>query len=274
MKKALLIIALTLAGASAAAGQGYLKHCGGEIYTGPVRSVRVERAQYIKVDGQLVEGPRRLVNVVVYSDDRRRAEHTAYDEAGEVRNVYVRACYEDGKQSEYAMFDGGRRLRWRKQYSRDGGEILDFDADGRVTRREVVSRDASGRKLVGSSIYNGEGVLVLRTENTLEDGKSVWATYDGEGRLRAKAVHTLNYGGPHHAESYTYRPDGTVGRHTISKADAAVRHLEKEGLGGRESERREYDAHRNLVKLINYRHDPLTGEMAPVAVFYHEITYF
>lgn len=274
MRKALLIIALTLAGATAAAGQGYLKHCSGEIFTGPVRSVRIERAQYTKVGGQLVEGPRRLVNVIVYSGDRRSAEHTAYDEAGKVRNIYVRVCYEDGKQSEYAMLDGDRRLRWRKQYSRDGGEILDFDADGRVTRREVVSRDASGRKLIGTATYNGEGVLVRRAENTLEDGKSVWATYDGEGRLRAKTVHTLNYGGPHHTESYTYRPDGTVARHSTLKADAAVQHLEKEGMGRKESEQREYDARGNLVKLTNYRHNPLTGEMAPVAVSYYEITYF
>lgn len=274
MRKALLAIALTLAGASAASAQGYLNHCSGEIYTGPVRRVRVERAQFAEVEGQLVEGPRRLVGTVVYSPDRRRAEHTSFDAEGRPSRIYVRVCYDDGKQAEYSVFDGERRLVWRESYSRDGREIVRFDADGRVLKREVVLLDAEGRKQVGRETYDGEGRLVSRAVNTRDDDKSVWAIYDGQGRLMKKDVHSLNYGGPHHSDYYTYKPDGTLASHSTSQADAAVGRIEKSGPRGRSSEEREYDAHRNLVRHTDYGPHPATGGMRPVAVSYHEITYF
>jgi YD repeat-containing protein len=280
MRKALLLIALTFAGASAADGQSYLYHCNGSIYKGPVRSARVEHARFRKVGGEWVEGPRRLHSVTVFSNDRRTSEQTTYDPRGKATGILVRVCYEDGNTAEEALYDGERRPKWRKLYSRDGGEIRHLDADGRLQKREVVLRDEGGRRHVGRETYDADGVLVRRAVNTQEGGQSVWTTYDGEGRMLEKSVFSLNYGGPHHNEHFRYNPDGTVAGSRVSRSDARSQQLESEetGRGGaparKLSERREYDSRRNLVKLTSYRHDPATGEMAPAAISYYEISYF
>lgn len=279
MSKVLLLFAFLFACAPVADGQGYLHHCSGEIFKGPVRSVRSVQTLYVEEGGQWVEGPRRLVGVTVYSEGRRRAEHTSFDEEGQERYIHVRVCREDGRQAEYAAFDAARNLIWRYVYSGDGREVLKFDADGRLTQREVSVHDAQGRNLAGGETFDGEGRLLLRSVITREADRTVRATYDATGRLVSQTVHTLDGGEPRH-EFYTFRPDGTVARRVTSRSDAGSRHIQKEsaGHGGAlapsHSERREYDAHGNLVRLINYRVDPATGEMVPFAVSYHEITYF
>jgi antitoxin component YwqK of YwqJK toxin-antitoxin module len=279
MKKALLLIAFVFAVAPAAAGQGYLYNCAGDPFKGPVRAVRVERAEFKKVDGAWVEGPRRLISETAYSDDRRRAEHTAYDDEGKVSGTYVRTCYENGKQAELAHYDDRQRLKRRRVFNPDGGEVLDLDAEGRLLRRETFERDGAG-VLVAHRTFDGDGKLV-REELHAREGKTyVQKTFDGEGRLLAKTVNSVNPDGRGGREEHRYKADGSIGVVLRATADAGLRQIEHTqevvgtGRGRRLSDRREYDARGNLVKLTAYMPNAATGETAPIHVSYYEITYF
>ena len=271
MRKALPAIALTLAAVSAAHGQDRPGDCAGAL-KGPVRSVRVVRAVYSSAGGRSVEGARRLVSVTVYSEDRRRSEETRYDEAGKVRHIFVRACYDDGRAAENTLFDAERRPLRRVVFSRDGGELVRLDAAGQVVRREVFARDAEGRQTV--TAYDGAGVLVYHSVSGLDGGKSVATGYDGEGRLTGRSVGGAVGGGLYQRDDYRYSPDGTVATHSTVMSDAGkgLRRWEADGL--RQEERREYDRRGNLRKVARYVQHPVTGAMVQSSTYYYEITYF
>jgi len=280
MKKALLLIAVALCGAAPAAGQGYVMFRDGDATHGRVRSVRIEQAGFFKAGGEWVEGPRRLALVKVYSHGGRRSETTGYDADGAVRDIRVHTFYEDGKQAEAAHFDGGRNLLSRTVYSRDGNESHTFGADGRVRQRVVLVRAPGGQQIVERRTYDGDGALLGCDSNTRDGHTSVWSTYDAAGRLSEKRVHHLNYGGAHRSEYYTYNADGSVAEVRRAESDAGAEQSASATADGRgepkrkHSERREYDAQRNLIKHTDYRWNRATGEMEPFGVSYHEIIYF
>jgi hypothetical protein len=277
MKKALLLLALALGGASAASGQAP-SQCAGR-YQGRVRGVRVETARFTKVGGKWVEGPRRLSAVTAYSEDLLKSEHTVYDEAGNVSDIFVRTCYESGGYAEIASYDGQRKLRWRQLFSADGNDIQRLDAAGRLQQREVLTRDGAGRT-VKRRTYDGAGRL-LREELTEVEGQSVVVkTLDAEGRLLSKSVNSGEADGRGRRETDAYAADGSVAVSDDTVVGSGARQVDQArtfGPGGGRAEsstRREFDERGNVVRQTHYERNQATGELEPRAVSYHEITYF
>lgn len=91
MKRVLFALLLAALSPSASAQESSVGFRQGDVFRGPVRSVRVEHATFSRVDGRLVEGPRRLLSVSVYAPDGRRREKESYAPDGSVsrRHVYV-----------------------------------------------------------------------------------------------------------------------------------------------------------------------------------------
>jgi hypothetical protein len=69
-------------------------------FTGPVRSVRIERASFSKKGNDSVEGSRVLAQTIVLDPQWRRLEWTDYNPDGSVLRVNVLTFDADGYQTE------------------------------------------------------------------------------------------------------------------------------------------------------------------------------
>ena len=272
-------ILLAALAAAASAQQKPLMFRQGDAFRGPVKSARIEHATFKRVDGVLVEGPRRLSVVSTYSPDGRRKEYEGYGPDGSVRTRYVHVYDDAGNEVELSMFDGKGDLQMRRVYHPAAGETLTYNGDGSLRERRVVTLRPDG-KLAEVRLYNGDGALKSRDVNTKEGGVSVWSTYGPDGVLKREARHSLNYGGPHHTELKTFAPDGSPVWRRVSDVDAKVSDLrvtEDKGDGGptrQTRETREYDSHRNLHKQTSFKWNAETGEYEPTSVSYYTLTYY
>ena len=264
-------ILLAALAAAASAQQKPLMFRQGDAFSGPVKSVRLEQAAFKRVDGVLVEGPRRLSVVSTYSPDGRRKEYEGYGPDGSVRTRYVHLYDDAGNEIEVSVFDGKGAMKMRRVYRPEARERLIFNGDGSLRERSVTLVRADGTH-AETRKYDGSGALIERSVNERDDKTSVWSTYRADGSLKKQDVHSLNYGGPHRTETKTYAPDGSVVGQRVSDVDAGVSDLratEQKGDGApprRTRETREYDSHRNLLKVTSFKWNAETGEYEPTFV--------
>ena len=251
----------------------------GDAMTGPVQSVRTEDARYGRVNGVLVEGPRRLSSLSTYTPDGKRREQTTYAPDGSVSRRYVHVYDDAGNEIEALVFDAKGGLQLRRVYIPSTRESLTFNGDGSLRERRVAVLRPDGTS-AETRVYGGDGALKERSVNERDGKTSVWSTYSADGSLKKQDVHSLNYGGPHRTETETYARDGSVVGRRVSDSDANVSDLratEDKGDGGpprRTRQTREYDSRRNLSKLTHYQWNAETGEFEPAAVTYYTITYY
>jgi antitoxin component YwqK of YwqJK toxin-antitoxin module len=279
MKRFLFVIALMLTAASVSAQQRNVEFRTGDAFSGPVQSVRMERAFFSKLDGTTYEGPRCLVAVASYSPDGKRSEQQTLKDDGARGDRYVHLYDDSGNQLEQSNYDGQNNLLSRFVYWRETGETLTYNGDGTL-RQRVQPVWNEKRELVEVRTYDGNGGLLKREVYARDADKSVWKTYRADSSLEREVVYSLNYGGPHHSEERDYNPDGSISGRRVSDVDATVNNLEavvekKNGMPPQKTrETREYDSRRNLIKMTHYKWNTETGEFEPFAVDYNEITYY
>lgn len=279
MKRMIFVALLCTLSLSASARQKAVEYRQGDAFHGPVRSARIERALVSRVDGRLVEGPRRLVFVCTYAPDGKRMEYEGYAPDGTLRDKYVHIYDDAGNEVEMSKFDGRGNLQLKREYRPATGETLTYDGDGNLRERRVVIKRSDGTQ-AETQLYDGSGALLERSVNERVGQTSVWSTYRADGSLKRRDEHALNYGGPHRTETKTYAPDGSVAGTRVATADAAgndLRAAEKRADGApprKTRETREYDSRRNLSKLTNFSWNAETGEFEPAAVSYYTIEYY
>jgi antitoxin component YwqK of YwqJK toxin-antitoxin module len=279
MKRLLFASLLFSLSLSASAQQRAAEFRQGDAFRGPVRSARVERATYSRVDGVLVEGARRLVLVSTYAPDGKRREQEDYASDGTLRNRYVYIYDDAGNEVEVSVFDGGGKLQERRIVRPAAGEALTYDGEGKLRWRRVSVKGPDG-KLAENLVYDGSGALVERSVNERDETHSVWSTYRGDGSLKRRDEHALNFGGPHHTETKSYAPDGSVAGRRVVDSDASVRDLRMAEVRGdgeppsKTRETREYDSRGNLSKLTVFRWNAETGDYEPAAISYYTIEYY
>ena len=280
MKKLLSVLLLSSSLSTLAYGQQKaVDFRQGDAFRGPVRSARVERASFSRVDGRLVEGARQLVSVSSYAPDGKRREVEGYAPDGALRSRHVHAYDDAGNEVEMSAFDGAGKLQMRRVYRPAEGETLTLNGDGSLRERRVVIKRPDGTQ-AETRLYDGSGALKERSVNERDGKTSVWSTYGADGTLRKRDVHALNYGGPHRTETSHYAPDGSVVGRRVSDVDASISDLRatSEGVDGRAPkkmrETREYDSRRNLSKLTTFRWNAETEEYEPTAISYYTIEYY
>lgn len=279
MKRVLFVSLLFTLSLSAEARQRSIEFRQGDAFQGPVKSARIEQATFSRVDGRLVEGPRRLSVVSTYTPDGKRMEYVGYAPDGTLRQRFVHLYDDDGNEVETSSFDGAGKLLMKRAYLSATGEELTYDGDGKLRERRVVVKRADGTQ-AETQVYDGSGALLERSVNERDGKTSVWSTYRADGSLKRRDEHSLDYGGPHRTESKSYAPDGTAAGHRVATSDAASRDLratETKGDGRpprATRETREYDSRRNLSKIVNYRWNAETGEYEPFSVSYYTIEYY
>src|SRR2546421_346601 len=276
MKKILFVLTLGLAAAAGGrAQQKGVEYRTDDGFRGPVKSARIEEALFSKVDGVLVEGPRRLAVAVSYSPDGKRKEYEGYAPDGSLRDKFVYAYDDGGNLLEQWNYDGQNRLLNRFVYRREEGEVLTYNGDGTLRQRvQSVWNERHDQLLV--TTYDGSGALIRRRVNTREGGKSVWKIYGADGSLIMidESVHSLDGGGAHRDEEFKYSPDGSVASRRVLTSDASMSNLQtveedKNGTPRKKTrETREYDSHRNLLKLTTYTWDDAARDFVPFAVSY------
>jgi hypothetical protein len=278
MKRLLFVPLLFTLTLSASARQRSVEFRQSDAMRGPVKSVRIEHATFGRVDGRLVEGPRRLSVVSNYTPDGKRMEYAGYAPDGALRQRYVRLYDDDGNEVEMSSFDAGGKLLMRRVYLPATGETLTYNADGSLRDRRVVVKGPGGG-LVETRVYDGGGALLERSVNERDDKTSVWSTYSADGSLKKREEHSLDYGGPHRTESRTFAPDGSVAGRRVATSDAATTDLRatevKGGAPPRETRRTiEYDSRKNLRKVIDYRWSAEAKDYEPYSVAYYTVEYY
>ena len=272
----LLLAALS---ASASARQRPVEARQGDALHGPVREARIEDATFSRVDGVLVEGPRRLSSVSTYTPDGKRKEQVGYAPGGELRSRNVRIYDDAGREVEVSISDGAGNLQTKIVYRHETGERLTYKG-GRLSERRVSTLSPDGA-LRETRIYDGDGALRERSVVEREGGKTVQRTYAPDGVLKRSAENGLGPGGVRRSVNQTYAADGSVYGRRV--ADVAVEvgtmdiRVVNDGFNPgprRTRETREHDSRRNLSKLTTYVWNEATGEYEPSAVSYYTITYY
>src|SRR5919206_1097260 len=278
-KRLLLSLALILtASASAFAQQARrLELRYGDLFVGPVHTARVERAQYVKQDGALVEGPRKLAFAVSYSEDGKSRDYETYGGDGTLhgRNVVV---YDDaGRRVEQKFYSGGGDLVARIVSKPDEGEVLNYHGDGRLRQRIVTVRREDGTKEV--KFYNGDGTLYGTSIIKSGDGALASKSFDENGTLRGETASQSGALGAHVQEEQRYDSIGAPSGRTVLTANSGASEFEAvvvkpDGAQLRTRETRERDARGNPVKSIKYVWDDAAGDFVPTEVFYYTVTYY
>ena len=249
-KRLLLSMALTLAAsASAFAQAGGIEVREGDMFVGPVRTVRVETASYVKRDGLLIEGPRKLSYTYSYSEDGKRIKYENYAVEGMPRR-YVSIHDDAGRRVEYSVYSDGDRLIAKNIRKPDEGEELFYNGDGTLRQRAVA-------------VPRGDGTTDIKIFNAYGTLERAWVakTGKGDGTLYTPSVvksvdgKTVMSDGPgvKESESVVVKPDGTKLR---------------------TRERRERDEHGNPLKLARDVWDAAAGDFVLAEVFYFTVTYY
>ena len=277
MNRLLLTVTLALLAATAASAQsGTPARPNGNPFNGYVRTARVEVAYYVKQDGVLVEGPRRLTATYAYSEDGKKGEYEVYAPDGTLRQRSVSVYDDAGRMIEHELYDGSGNLIAKVVHRHDEGEVLHYDGEGSLKLR-VVTEKRDGVTEVRS--YDASGALTGRTVTERGEGSISTKTYDGDGvLLDENSVRGAN--GTFVSKWQSYDADGSPGDRTTSTAAAGSNRYDMvvEKPDGTPPQRRretnERDARGNLAKSITYVWSDAARDYVPQQVIYYTLTYY
>ena len=252
--------------------------------TGPVRSVRIERASFSKKGNDYVEGPRVLAKTINVDPEWRRLEWRYHNPDGSVLRANVVNLDADGDQTEVSENDGEGGLVRKIVYIYDDrkrlNEYLIYKSDGTLQYRWVATRPVPGK--VEISTYNGDGSFRDRAVNTFAFAtpgeKMESSVYNLDGSLSQKTVVVAD--GKRRVERWEYKSDGSLLARFVDTRDREgflieiVEYNEDSSIRRKETFTREFDAQGNWIKETKSEWDTKAGTFVPTAVSYQTITYY
>ena len=163
-----------------------------QLFWGPIRSVRIERADFVERGGQRVEGPRVLTQTIDYNAEGTHCELAIYNRDGSVVE------------------------RIAETYDTDG-HILDNEtlkANGQIETRTEYKYD-SAKRWKEMSLFRGDGSIASRTTFRYEDNKRFQesVSYDPAGSIVSKSTGILDMK-THQMETVAETPSGVVQKRT------------------------------------------------------------
>jgi hypothetical protein len=266
---------------------------------GPVRDFRTESATIYSKDGEYAEGPRVLNMTATFNEDGNRPELCLYNEKG-MFTRRIEEKFKDGKQVEFANYDGAGRmwLRGVSFYDQEGRPSGDetYNGDGSLRSKSTITRnaagqlteraeygandvllerfkntynDAGGLKTTEQTSYGPDGSLILKVFTNMDEKRTESLTYDRFGLLTRKSVRV-------NQEINEYGPDGSLRKKTLITNTGRLPEISTynpDGTARKESQiPDEFDSHGNWIKRTDWLTD--AHGRRPVKVTYRTITYF
>ena len=265
---------------------------------GPVRTMRVEIANFVSKDGGYVEGPRVPQMEATFNQDGNRTDLHIYNEKGAlVRRIVMK--FDGRKMTEALNYDGAGNmwLRIVNAYDAQGKvkEELTYNGDGSLRTKKTYQRDELGHA-IETNEYNAQGVLLDQFKNDF-DGPLLLTTvrkvYRENGSLASTSFYEPE---KKRSETTAYNPDGSVANKTVRTAQQLEQYgpdgsLQKTGTisvqtrlvdevvlnqdGSRTKESNapdQIDARGNWTKMTRLQTD--SQGTRPLTVAYRTLTYY
>ena len=265
---------------------------------GPVRTMRVEIANFVSKDGGYVEGPRVPQMEATFNQDGNRTDLHIYNEKGAlVRRIVMK--FDGPKMTEALNYDGAGNmwLRIVNAYDTQGKvkEELTYNGDGSLRTKKTYQRDELGHA-IETNEYNAQGVLLDQFKNDF-DGPLLLTTVRKVYRENGSLASTTFYEPEKkRSETIAYNPDGSVANKTVRTAQQLEQYgpdgsLQKTGTisvqtrlvdevvlnqdGSRTKESNapdQIDARGNWTKMTRLQTD--SQGTRPLTVAYRTLTYY
>ena len=265
---------------------------------GPVRTMRVEIANFVSKDGGYVEGPRVPQMEATFNQDGNRTDLHIYNEKGAlVRRIVMK--FDGRKMTEALNYDGADNmwLRIVNAYDTQGKvkEELTYNGDGSLRTKKTYQRDELGHA-IETNEYNAQGVLLDQFKNDF-DGPLLLTTVRKVYRENGSLASTTFYEPEKkRSETIAYNPDGSVANKTVRTAQQLEQYgpdgsLQKTGTisvqtrlvdevvlnqdGSRTKESNapdQIDARGNWTKMTRLQTD--SQGTRPLTVAYRTLTYY
>ena len=265
---------------------------------GPVRTMRVEIANFVSKDGGYVEGPRVPQMEATFNQDGNRTDLHIYNEKGAlVRRIVMK--FDGRKMTEALNYDGAGNmwLRIVNAYDTQGKvkEELTYNGDGSLRTKKTYQRDELGHA-IETNEYNAQGVLLDQFKNDF-DGPLLLTTVRKVYRENGSLASTTFYEPEKkRSETIAYNPDGSVANKTVRTAQQLEQYgpdgsLQKTGTisvqtrlvdevvlnqdGSRTKESNapdQIDARGNWTKMTRLQTD--SQGTRPLTVAYRTLTYY
>ena len=253
-------------------------------FAGPIRSVRIERANFSKKGTDYVEGSRVLAETILLDPQWRRLERRYHNPDGSVLRANVVTLDADGDQIEVSENNGEGGLIRKIVFSYDDrkrlNEYLTYKSDGTLQFRWVATRLVPGK--VEISNYNGDGSFRDRAVNTFAftkpGEKFESSVYNLDGSLAQKTVFVAD--GKGRVERWEYKSDGTLLARFVDTRDGEgflIEGAEYNADGSirrKETFTRDFDAQGNWIKETKSEWDAKAGILVPTAITHQIITYY
>jgi hypothetical protein len=257
----------------------------GDDFRGSIRSIKSETVVVSKQNGEYIEGQRVLTHIRNYSVDGRECETITYSPDGSQQKREVQIYNEMGKLVEWNSYDAdGLLVRRRLNAFDEGGRITQettLNSDGTVQQRKILIWSNAKDRILEIDTYDGEGLQIRKdvSRYDYQNKKLTWLTEE-PGQKRSKQTFDLNSSEPRLQEYVGYNANGSTVATHISSNTAPIQQVEKTNYNENGSvqmkvtENREFDSHKNMIKISQLKLNKDSGALEPFFIVYNTISYY
>ena len=255
----------------------------GDVFRGPVKTVRTERTFFRVVDDTEIESPPQLLQEVVYATDGLSRELRIFNPGGSLRQKTIETYRADGTPKTIQVVDGSDKTLSTRTFERDHSGLpvteTRYNGDGSVKEKKFIQSDPTVPSINAISTVAGDGRQLETSVSEVNSAAKIWRTTKPDGS-RSEQIASRDSAGNRRTEFLSYAADGALVSKRISIVDPGVTRLEAteyDGAGNirqKTLQTREYDSRRNLSKTVDYRWNNERQKFEPAASTYHRITYF
>jgi len=261
------------------AQQPEMRWFGASKVSGPVRSIRVEKADFVSRNGEPVEGPRMLLQTATYNEDGTRVDIASYLPDGSVAVHTIEIYDPDGRRLEKVTLDSrgasANRMRWSYDDSKRMIGFTIYRADGSVAGKTTYTY-AGNLRLQHTENYDRNGLIISRVDATLDmkthRAESVAQSPEGVAQRTSAFTDTAN------SQTYETTLDGSPADKIVNTrvgTGAQVTQYTPNGAIKNQSHiQNEVDSHGNSIKTIWFE-GPAGAEVSrPASIYYRTFEYY
>jgi len=271
-----LVVAVLICSAQ----QPIKRRFGAPTFYGPVRTVRIERAEITNQYSQLTEGPRTLLQTVTFNEDGTRKELIVYRSDRAISGRTIETFDPDGRLLETKSFRGNGDLgNWMASVYDQSKRLIEqitYRPDGSISHRTTfVYQD--NKRIHKSVAYDQNGVIVGEVDGVLDlkTHRMQTITQNPAGVAQRETAFTDTSEG----QVYQEQTNGNPTRHLLTRplktGGAEIIDYDPDGaVRTRQHVKSEVDSYGNLIRQVNLVAKGDSGDFQPVFVIYRTFEYY